>query len=84
MFTAAEEKLRNGGISLWLAGLNPGVLTVVQRSKLGETLGRERMLFNLQAAVERYERTGSAPKSAAADSQAQVSSTSTDNTEDWS
>jgi high affinity sulfate transporter 1 len=84
MFTAAEAKLRSGGITLWLAGLNPGVLTVVQRSKLGETLGRERMFLNLQAAVERYERTGSAPKIAAADSQAQVSSTSTNDTEDWS
>jgi hypothetical protein len=32
---------------------------MVQRSSLGETLGRERMLFNLPAAVERYvERTG--------------------------
>jgi MFS superfamily sulfate permease-like transporter len=84
MFTAAEEKLRGGGVTLWLAGLNPGVLTVVQRSKLGKTLGRERMFFNLQAAVERYERTGSAPRSAALDSQAQVSSTNTENTEDWS
>jgi hypothetical protein len=27
---------------------------MVQRSPLGETLGRERMLFNLQIAVERY------------------------------
>jgi MFS superfamily sulfate permease-like transporter len=84
MFTAAEEKLRRGGITLWLAGLNPGVLTVVQRSKLGETLGRERMFLNLQAAVERYERAGSAPKIAAAGSQAQVSSSNTENTEDWS
>jgi high affinity sulfate transporter 1 len=83
MFTAAEEKLRSGGVTLWLAGLNPGVLTVVQRSKLGETLGRERMFFNLQAAVERYEHPGTTPKRAAADSQPQVSSTSTDN-EDWS
>jgi MFS superfamily sulfate permease-like transporter len=84
MLTAAEKKLTGGGITLWVAGLNPGVLTVVQRSKLGETLGRERMFFNLQAAVERYERAGSAPKSAAADSPTQVSSTTTDNTEDWS
>jgi hypothetical protein len=60
------------------------VRTVVQRSKLGETLGRERMFFNLQAAIERYERAGATPKIAAADSQAQVSSTSTDNNEDWS
>jgi SulP family sulfate permease len=27
---------------------------MVQRSSLGETLGRERLLFNLPTAVERY------------------------------
>jgi len=27
---------------------------MVQRSSLGETLGRERLIFNLQTAVERY------------------------------
>ena len=35
--------------------LNPDVLTVVQRSSLGETLGRERMHFTLEVAVERYQ-----------------------------
>jgi hypothetical protein len=30
------------------------VLSVVQRSPLGERLGRERMLFNLETAVARY------------------------------
>jgi len=56
MFTEAEERLRGEGIIVWLAALNPEVLAVMQRSKLGTTLGRERMFFNLQAAVERYER----------------------------
>jgi hypothetical protein len=36
-------------------GLNPEVLAVVQRSTLGETLGRERMLFNLEMAVARHQ-----------------------------
>ena len=27
---------------------------MVQRSSLGDTLGRDRLLFNLQTAVERY------------------------------
>ena len=49
-----EERLRARGISVWLVGLTPGVLAVVQRSTLGETLGRERMHFNLEIAVERY------------------------------
>jgi hypothetical protein len=39
---------------LWLVGLNPGVLAMVQRSSLGQTLGRERMLFNLEQAVGKY------------------------------
>jgi anti-anti-sigma factor len=57
MLAEAEEKLRRDGITLWLAALNPDVLTVVKRSKLGETLGRERMFFNRQTAVEHYQRT---------------------------
>jgi len=56
MLTDGEERLRRDGIVLWLAALNPEVLSVVQRSKLGEALGRERMAFNVQAAVEKYER----------------------------
>jgi hypothetical protein len=55
MLTEAEERNRELGISLWLVGLNPSVLAMVQRSPLGETLGRERMFFNLEQAVARYE-----------------------------
>ena len=54
MLTEADERMRQRGISLWLVGMNPDVLAVVQRSPLGATLGRERMLFNLEMAVERY------------------------------
>jgi MFS superfamily sulfate permease-like transporter len=54
MLTEAEERLRERGILLWLVALNPEALAMVQRSSLGETLGRERLVFNLQAAVERY------------------------------
>jgi len=56
MLAEAEEKLRRDGITLWLAALNPDVLTVVMRSEIGKTLGRERMFFNLQTAVGHYER----------------------------
>src|SRR5215471_8967527 len=38
-----EARERQNGILLWLAALNPGVLVMVQRSPLGEVLGRERM-----------------------------------------
>ncbi len=49
-----EKKLRQAGISLWLAGLNPEPLALVQNSELGRTLGRERMHFNVERAVEAY------------------------------
>jgi hypothetical protein len=57
MLIEADRTLRDEGIELWLAALNPGVLEVVRRTTLGETLGRERMLFNLETAVERFELT---------------------------
>jgi high affinity sulfate transporter 1 len=50
----AERKGRERGMSLWLVGLNPKVLQMVMRSQLGETLGRERMFFNLEMAVVKY------------------------------
>ena len=53
---AVEEKMREAGTTLWLVGMNPGVFTVVQKSLLGERLGRERMFFSLEQAVEKYER----------------------------
>ena len=40
---------------MWLVGLNPGVLEVARRAGLDERLGRERMLFNARAAIERYQ-----------------------------
>jgi SulP family sulfate permease len=58
MLTEAEAKLRADGIALWLAALNPAALAMVQHSKLGELLGRERLFFNLQVAVEKYRQTG--------------------------
>ena len=53
-----EEKLRQAGCELWLAGLNPAVFEVIERSKLGATLGRERMFLNMQAAVEKFQQRG--------------------------
>jgi SulP family sulfate permease len=54
MLTEGEKRQRERGVSLWLVGLNPDVLSMVQRSPLGETLGRERMHFNLEVAVAKY------------------------------
>ena len=50
----AEEKLKENGINLWLAALNPKALEIVKRSPLFSTLGYERMFFNLEQAVEAY------------------------------
>jgi anti-anti-sigma factor len=52
--TEAEERMRQRGVHVWLVGLAPAVLAMVQRSPLGRTLGRERMHFNLEIALETY------------------------------
>ena len=54
MLTEAEKRQRQLGISVWLVGMNPHVLAMIQRSPLGEILGREAMHFNLEVAVARY------------------------------
>ena len=54
--TSLEERLREAGIMLWLTALNPEPLRTIQHSSLGEVLGRERMFFTLERAVEAYER----------------------------
>jgi sulfate permease, SulP family len=52
--TEAENRQRELGIRVWLVGMNPRVLEMVQRSQLGEALGREGMHFNLEIAVAKY------------------------------
>jgi high affinity sulfate transporter 1 len=54
MFARVAERQSQKGIQLWLIGMNPGVLAVVQRSPLGHLLRREAMHFNLEIAVGRY------------------------------
>jgi anti-anti-sigma factor len=54
MFMEGEKQLRERGVQIWLVDMTPAVLQMVQRSGLGETLGRERMHFNLETAVARY------------------------------
>jgi high affinity sulfate transporter 1 len=60
MLTEEQQQARREGQELWLAALNPGVREVVERSKLGQALGAERMFVSLEAAVERYEQMRSA------------------------
>ena len=50
----ARKRLDDDGVAIWLVGLSPAVLRVVERSLLAEQLGRERMHFNLEIAVEKY------------------------------
>lgn len=50
-----EKRQRDRGVRLWLVGLNPGVLQMVQKSPLGEVLGREALYFNLEVAVAKYQ-----------------------------
>jgi len=54
MLIDTDRREREHGIALWLAAMTPEVLALVERSPLGESLGRERMLFNLEVAVQRY------------------------------
>ena len=54
MLIEAEKQERQRGVSVWLVGLNPDVLSVIKRSPLGDILGRERMHFNLELAVAKY------------------------------
>ena len=55
MLIEREKRGTEGGATLWLVGLNPRVLDVVRNSGLAERLGRERLLFNARAAIERYQ-----------------------------
>jgi high affinity sulfate transporter 1 len=54
MLAEAEQRARESGVSVWLVGLNPEVFSVIRRSSLGKQLGRERMHFSLELAVEKY------------------------------
>jgi anti-anti-sigma factor len=49
-----EERHRARGVELWLVALNPEVRQVIERSPLWETLGRDRLFYNMEAAVQRY------------------------------
>ena len=50
-----EQRATERGAAVWMVGLNPGVLEVARHAGLDARLGRERMLFNARAAIERYQ-----------------------------
>ena len=55
MLIESDKRATERGAIVWLVGLNPGALQVVRNAGLDERLGRERMLFNARAAIERYQ-----------------------------
>ena len=59
MFAQVAKRQSEHGVQLWLIGMTPRVLAIVQRSPLGQSLRREGMHFNLEIAVARY--LGEAP-----------------------
>ena len=54
MLVEGEQRSSGQGVTLWLTGLNPGVLEIVRHSGLAERLGRERMPHNAHAAIEQF------------------------------
>jgi len=54
MLAEGEERMRSLGISIWLVGLSPDVLSVVRRSPFGQAVGNERMFFDLKKVVDKY------------------------------
>ncbi len=55
MLADGEKRMTDDGIVVWLAALNPGALDMARHAGLDQRLGRERMLFNARAAIERYQ-----------------------------
>lgn len=54
MFAQVAKRQSQHGVQLWLIGMSPRVLAIVQRSALGEMLQQEGMFFNLEIAVAHY------------------------------
>lgn len=55
MLMEGEKQATERGAVRWLVGLNTDVLEIIRRAGLDKRLGRERMLFNARAAIERYQ-----------------------------
>ena len=55
MLMEGEKRASERGATVWLVGLNPGVLEMIRNAGLDERLGRERLLFNARAAIARYQ-----------------------------
>jgi high affinity sulfate transporter 1 len=54
MLIEEERHQRELGKQIWLVGMNPRVLQVVQNSKLAQRFGREAIHFNLETVIATY------------------------------
>ena len=57
LLAGAEDQLQASGTKLWLVGLNPHVLGMLRRSRLGRALGPDRLFANVETAVAAYLKT---------------------------
>ncbi len=55
VLVGGEKRRSEQGLVVWLVGLNPGVLEIVRRTGMDGHLGRERLMFNARAAIERFQ-----------------------------
>jgi len=58
MLIEAEVRLRESGVELWLAALNPEALDLVRRAELAQRLGPARMFRTVEEAVSAFEGPG--------------------------
>lgn len=56
MLMEGERRATAAGTTVWLAGLNPGVLEYVRSSGFADHLGRERLFFNARAVIRHYQK----------------------------
>ncbi|HEV7310082.1 SulP family inorganic anion transporter [Ensifer sp.] len=54
MMMEGERRIREHGVSVWLAELNPGVLAYVRASGFADQLGPDRLFVNTRTALQRY------------------------------
>ena len=55
MLIEGEHRTRMQGATFWLAGLNPGVFEGITACGLAGQIGKERMFYNVRAAIEHYQ-----------------------------
>jgi len=54
MLEEALGRMQERGVSVWIVGLTPDVLTAVRRSPFGQAVGQGRMFFTLEQAVAKH------------------------------